>query len=427
MCITRQRPTCFTIGDGATPGGKPAARRALCEEATLTVRGRENDPAASSTSIDEQVDWARSVLWDLRVGDGQEAEAAGVLLDVVNRLEAMLEHTTDMITVIAANGTIRFSNAAAGALTGHDEAVNGSSAFSLIHPDDMDVAADAFARCVNEPGSEIKAEFRLRYADDSWHHVEAYAKNCLDDPAAGVVVSMRDITERKENEAALVAANQAMQEFVAVASHELRTPTSVIRGFASTLEQRWAQLDEDSKVQFLGAIARSSERLGRLVDDLLIVSRLDAGVADGDGSSTELADTVAAALEELGDDAVDVESAVEPGILVRAERHVVRRIVRNFVENALRYGGLPIRVEATVGDGTVDIIVRDQGPGIPDGFEDKLFERFARADRNASRESGGTGLGLSIVLGMAQAAGGNAWYERNEPHGSCFVARLPLA
>jgi PAS domain S-box-containing protein len=377
-------------------------------------------------SSEDRLAWAQAVLSALPTGSEPD-EASRVILELVNRLEAMLEHTTDMITVVGGDGTIRYSNRAAGLLTGHDEDVNGTAAFDLIHPDDIDVAFGAFARCLEEPGKEELAEFRLRYADGSWHNVEAYAKNCLDSEVEGVVVSMRDVTERKAGEAALVAANQAMREFVAVASHELRTPTSVIHGFASTMDHRWNDLKDDDKREYLGAIARASDRLARLVDDLLTVSRLDAGADDFPPIRLELRSVVRSVIDELGAEAEGITVDVNDDVAVLANAHQARRIIRNYLENALRYGGAPISVEAeAVPEGLIAVRVRDSGDGVPQGFESRLFERFARADTDASRETAGTGLGLSIVRSLAHAVGGDAWYEPST-HGACFVATLPAA
>lgn len=119
------------------------------------------------------------------------------------RLEAMLEHTAEMITVLDPDGTIRFSNAAAGRLTGLSGAdVNGRFAFDLIHPDDMERVAQAYDTALRTPGPSERVEFRIRFADGTWHDVEATVNNLIDtQPIDGLVVSLRDITDRKAAEA----------------------------------------------------------------------------------------------------------------------------------------------------------------------------------------------------------------------------------
>jgi signal transduction histidine kinase len=217
-----------------------------------------------------------------------------------------------------------------------------------------------------------------------------------------------------------------MQEFVAVAAHELRGPMSVIRGFAALAETRWGDLGEPAKLDMVGAIARSSERLGRLIDDLLVLSRLDAGASDGEAARIGLADAVIAALDDLGSSSAGIEVRIGADVTVVARDHQVRRIVRNYVENALRYGRPPIVIDALVDADHVDVRIRDEGDGVPVGMEERVFEPFASADQASSRAQGGSGLGLSIVRGLARANGGDAWYEPNEPHGSSFTVRLPV-
>jgi PAS domain S-box-containing protein len=376
-------------------------------------------------SIEERLAWAQAVLRALPPTD-EVAEASSVLTELVDRLEAMLEHTTDMITVIGSDGNIRFSNRAAGLLTGHDEEVNGSGAFDFIHPDDAETAINAFTQCLAAPGNEERAEFRLRYADGTWHPVEAYAKNCLDSPVEGVVVSMRDISERKEGEDALIAANQAMREFVAVASHELRTPTSVIHGFAATMEDRWDQLDDADKRQYIGAISRASDRLARLVEDLLTVSRIDAGADELEPVHLDASAVIERVVDEVSGLSADVELSVDGGLVVVANAGHAHRMIANYLENAMRYGRPPITVQGRGTGDRAEIRVIDSGSGVPADFEPRLFERFARADTDTSRESAGTGLGLSIVRSLAEANGGSAWYERRNDR-THFVVTLPLA
>jgi signal transduction histidine kinase len=117
---------------------------------------------------------------------------------------------------------------------------------------------------------------------------------------------------------------------------------------------------------------------------------------------------------------------VDEKLEVLADPNHFRQIVTNFLTNALKYGRTPIQVEAAVSDGTVEVRVRDQGEGVPEDFVPRLFEKFAQAPGVAQAHRG-TGLGLSIVRGLARAQGGDAWYEPNEPRGSCFGVRLPRA
>jgi signal transduction histidine kinase len=217
-------------------------------------------------------------------------------------------------------------------------------------------------------------------------------------------------------------ANQAMREFVAIASHDLRTPVTVIKGFCIALQEQWTIVSERDKLEYLSMMDRQADHLSRLVDDLLTVSRIDAHVVEIRKEPMEIAPAVARALEGLDAEvAVDVPSGLE----AHADPHHVHRMLRNYVENALNYGGPPVKIEAKPRDGWIEVMVRDHGEGIDTQFKARLFEKFARAQTGVAEGKQGTGLGLSIVRGLAQANGGEAWYEPNVPKGSCFGIRLP--
>lgn len=378
----------------------------------------------ASARIVEQLAWARQVLADeAEERSDSYRRAVHIVFDLVDRLEAMLQHTTDMITVLSADGRIRYSNAAAGALTGFGEDVNGMEALEFIHPDDRDRAIEALVSCAAEPGAVAEAEVRLRFADGQWHDVEAYARNCLDSSVDGIVVSMRDITERNHAARVRAAAHDAMRDFVALASHELRTPTTVIKGFTDTLQRRWDEIPESERRVYTSAVAGAADRLSRLIDDLLILSTSDAS-EHAPRRPIEVSTTVAAVVERFRSPPGQLEIDVPPGTQVMANGAQLERMLGNLLDNALRYGSPPIRVEATPQPASVLIAVEDRGPGVPRPFEPELFGRFARADKSASRLTGGTGLGLAVVRALARANGGDAWYEPNVAAGARFVVEL---
>lgn len=215
----------------------------------------------------------------------------------------------------------------------------------------------------------------------------------------------------------LRASNDAMREFVAVASHELRTPTTVVKGFASTLQMHWDTIGERDRRDFIAAILRSADHLTELIDDLLTVSTIDAGVVEPHLEPVPVIDAINLSLDDVPDIVVDVRAPDD--LVVEADPEHLRRILRNYVENAAHYGHAPYEVEAVAVNGVVEIRVRDHGEGLPDDFADRAFDKFARATPGPE----GTGLGLSIVRGLAEAGGGRAWYEPGD--GSCFAVSFP--
>jgi signal transduction histidine kinase len=235
------------------------------------------------------------------------------------------------------------------------------------------------------------------------------------------------VTERERQVAQdLADANQAMREFVAIASHDLRTPISLVRGYASLLLGSWDTLADADKRKHLEAIERQGSHLSRLVDDLLTISRLDAKALQPDAHDVRLAEAVNEVVRDLGRDD-DVECGIEDDLVASVDPEHLGRIVRNLVENAFAYGEPPVELGASLdGDGSSVLVrVRDHGDGVPPDFLPRLFGRFARAETTKTREQRGTGLGLSIVRGLAQANGGDIHYEPASDGGACFVLRLP--
>ncbi len=226
--------------------------------------------------------------------------------------------------------------------------------------------------------------------------------------------------QRKNRE--LQAAAELKSRFVSIVSHELRSPLSAILGFAALMDLDWEELDEEDKRNYVRSIERQSRRLNRLVEDLLMVSRLETGTVETRPSDFDLCEAIEQAISDLN---VAVTKVVcPPGTRVHADRDHVTQMLVNFLTNAVRYGAPPIRVEVQLEVEFVDLKVCDGGRGVEEGFLSRLFQPFARA---RGVKSAGSGLGLSIVRGLARANGGDSWYEPLEPHGACFVVRLPAA
>jgi signal transduction histidine kinase len=242
-----------------------------------------------------------------------------------------------------------------------------------------------------------------------------------------LALSRAELSERERQTAIeLQVANEAMREFVAIASHDLRTPVTVIKGFATALESDGDNIPIEQRQQFLGTIRRHADHLSVIIDDLLTTSRLDAGVIEPTAIDVDLGPF----LRRLAGDLAPEEPVivdVPDGLHLRVDPEHLQRMVTNYLVNAFRYGAPPVTLRARQRTDDVEILVCDQGPGVPHDFASRAFEKFARVDKRHSRETQGTGLGLAIVRGLARASGGDAWFTPNEPKGACFGIRLPLA
>jgi two-component system phosphate regulon sensor histidine kinase PhoR len=238
----------------------------------------------------------------------------------------------------------------------------------------------------------------------------------------GAVTTFLDITETRRLE-------QVRRDFVANASHELKTPLTSIRGFAETLLE--GDPPPPLKEQFLSAIRDNTLRLQRLVEDLLDLSRLESG----GWSAAHEAVSVAAAAEEAWTQYE--ESAAERGIDFTLEGDVVAvadprglvQIFRNLMENSLRHteegGHLHLGVTEPV-PGIAEVAFSDDGEGIPSRALPRIFERFYRADSSRARDIGGTGLGLAIVRHLVEAMGGEVWAESELGQGTTIRFTLPV-
>lgn len=246
-----------------------------------------------------------------------------------------------------------------------------------------------------------------------------------ENPAPGAVLVLNDITPLRRLE-------QVRKDFVANVSHELKTPITLIKGFAETLQDRSVRESPEAE-RFLEILFRNAERMDALVDDLLTLARLertDAPPLRKDQTRIKpLLETVAASLEhrraQKGSRLTlscpeDLAAPVNEGLLEQA--------VLNLADNALKYSGdgAEVELDARESDGFLEISIRDDGPGIPARHLPRIFERFYRVDRARSRQEGGTGLGLAIVRHIALAHGGEASVESREGAGSTFRIRVPM-
>ena len=225
----------------------------------------------------------------------------------------------------------------------------------------------------------------------------------------------------------LKAATAVKDEFIAVTNHELRTPLTTILGYAQTLQTRWASLEEEQRLEFIGHIRHQGRRLHLLVEDLLTLSSAQAGALELDLEPVSVSDAITEAIGQNGLAAAGVGNDCPPGLRVVASEDRLVQILTNLISNALKYGAEPIDVTAVQQGDAVEIRVCDSGEGVPEAFVPRLFDKFSQASHGASRTAEGTGLGLAIVQELAAAQDGVVRYERNEPKGARFCVRLPAA
>ena len=242
-------------------------------------------------------------------------------------------------------------------------------------------------------------------------------------PTGRIVVTMTDITQRRRLEV-------LRRDFVANASHELKTPVAAVRALAETLLTALPD-DPEAGRRFAERIARETERLDALAGDLLDLSRVERGALD-----VEPVDLVGLVKEVVGGYAdraeerrIRLDAELQPAVAMRGDRAQLGLLLSNLIDNALRYtpakGTVRVRLDAA--EGRAVLQVADNGEGIPTSELPRIFERFYRVDKARTRQTGGTGLGLAIVRHVAEAHGGAVRVGSELGRGSTFTVALPLA
>jgi signal transduction histidine kinase len=235
---------------------------------------------------------------------------------------------------------------------------------------------------------------------------------------------VRLFQHEREARLALERADEIKTNFIALASHELRTPVTTILGLATTLNQRGDELDDRQRHELRATLERQADRMARLVEQLLDLSRLDADAIAINPEQINLRERIEEIVASVAADRQeDVQIGVDPDLEAPADPGALDRIVGNLVANALRYGSPPVRVNAAHSDRHLRVFVEDRGEGVPPQFVPVLFERFTRGTR---ARVGGAGLGLAIARSYARAHNGDLVYENAEPHGARFQLILPV-
>jgi two-component system sensor histidine kinase KdpD len=220
-------------------------------------------------------------------------------------------------------------------------------------------------------------------------------------------------------------------ELLQTVSHELRTPLGAIKGFTTTLLEHERKLSREEKREFLEIIDQESDRLRGLIEDLLDMSKIEAGVLQLDRQAVPVAKLVAEAIKPVASRAPEHRfvASVPADLLADADPRRIRQVLHNLLENAVKYSpdGGTIQVQSHREDGQVVLSVRDQGVGIARQDLAQVFDRFHRVDTDLGRRVGGSGLGLAICRGIVDAHGGRIWAESEPGAGSVFSFTLPVA
>jgi two-component system sensor histidine kinase SenX3 len=346
------------------------------------------------------------IILSLRARDRARAETSSIIPDGVREV---LRGMDDAAVVVDTSSTVVAASAAAGPFHLAEGGV--------LRSDEL----RAVARRVRDGDSATTATLRLQRGAPPAEPRLVVVRATRISPRLTLLV-LRDITERERVE-------QMRRDFVANTSHELKTPVGAVSLLAEAIES--AADDPDQVRNFASRLTAEAARLASLTARIMNLSRLQAADELTHDRDVAVDEILAAAVEahaiQAGSAGVEIVRGGERGLYVRGDAQILIEAVGNLLANAIHYSprGSDIGVGVKADDRVVEIAIADRGIGIPEGDQERIFERFYRADQARSRRTGGTGLGLAIVKHAVQRHGGEVRLWSRPGRGSTFTIRLP--
>jgi PAS domain S-box-containing protein len=338
------------------------------------------------------------------------------------RQRALVDAAMDGIVVMNAEGRIERANPAASRIFQRTvRELPGMAMSELIDPASL---ADIEAQ--RRAGADaVRLETTGVRKDGSQFAAEISIAGMREGERRDLVVFVRDISARRE-------LDKLKEEFVSTVSHELRTPLTSIAGSLGLIAAEAGGPLPDKAMRLISIAQANSQRLVRLINDVLDVEKLESGKLPFQFTPVDLSDVATRAIESVHGYAdqlgVDVRLALAEPAPVRGDPDRLVQVVTNLLSNACKFspkGGVVTVSVSQEGEQAV-LSVADHGPGVPEAFRDRIFSRFAQADSSDARSKSGTGLGLYIAKEIAERHGGRLWYESQPGGGALFSLGLPL-
>jgi PAS domain S-box-containing protein len=360
------------------------------------------------------------------ITEGKEAEEARERSERYYR--SLIRYAGDMITIVDADLRFRWGSPTAGRITGHDpSSIYGKPLLDYIHPDDIAAARGNLESIKETPGASFTLESRFRHSDGSYHFHAVMVTNLLEDAAVrGLVINSRDINERKLMEEELLARNQELDAFARTVAHDLRTPLSLIEGYAQLLQEGKNSYEEEK--YYLVNIVNAVRHMDELTESLLEYAQV--GHSGGEIAAVESGEVVQEVLLQQATmlEQNNIEIEVKKGLpVVMVDEIKLRQVFANLLDNAIKYignnGDPRIEIGTRPAEGEVIFYLKDNGRGIKEEQQSEIFQPFKRFAGSASR---GLGIGLSTVKLAVQGWGGRIWVESSPGQGSTFLFTAPL-
>lgn len=376
------------------------------------------------------------LMFGRNISDRKRTEK--LLTESESRLRAVTENALDLIGILDERGRVKYMAGPVEELLGlNPRRTRMSLAMDRVHPEDMSIVRRGLVESLHHPERLISVEFRVEHADGTWRVLSLKGRNLMNTPGVeGILVSMRDVTQRKRFEAELVEAKEKAEEmarlksaFLANMSHEIRTPLTAILGFADVL----AREVTGEHREFAELIQEGGQRLSETLNSVLDLARLEAGGFKPEFETIDAGETVHSVtsvfqtLAQKKGVELKTEMLPEP-LLVRADRTVLSRVLQNLIGNAIKFtdhGSVTVNVEKE--QSWFEIHVIDTGSGIDSEFIPHLFDEFKQESTGLARSHEGTGLGLTITRRLVELMEGEIRVKSTKGEGSTFTVRIPYS
>ena len=342
------------------------------------------------------------------------------------RFRLLVQNAFDIITILTKDGVITYESGSVKRLLGYDpdERV-GKNIFrdTIVHPEDLEKKISAFREAVTKANELVRTEFRLKHKDGSYRDIEAFYLNLLDDPhIEGIVANYHDITEQRKLE-------QQREEFISIASHELKTPVTSVKGYIQILQDIFSTTGDVMSIELINKLHLQIDRLTNLIKDLLDVTQIRQGQLEFRESSFD----IDALIHEI---VSDMQLSTKKHLIVAdlnaaknitADKERIGQVLNNLISNAIKYSpnADKVLVTSNAAEENITVCVQDFGIGINLDMQKRIFERFFRL-HDKRHPYPGLGLGLYIASEIVKHHGGSLTVQSVPGKGSVFCLTVPV-
>ena len=379
--------------------------------------------AARINKGEAKKDWVLLVIEDIT----QRKKAELQLKNSEERFRLLVQNASDIITILTPEGTILYESEPVEKILGYttqERVGKNILKDTIVHPDDLKIKANAFKQAVSNKDTPVKTEFRLKHKNGTYRDIEAVYLNMLDDiRIQGVVGNYHDITEQRKLE------NQR-EEFVSIASHELKTPVTSLKGYVQIIQDMLSPSEDGLATELLQKLNLQVDRLTSLIKDLFDITKMKEGRMDFKMSNFNIDELISEMVNDiqLASKKHIIVADLQAKETITADRERIGQALRNLLSNAVKYSpdSDKVIVTSSSDEEKITVYVQDFGIGIDPREHQKLFTRFFRSSSDSVPRNAGLGLGLYIASEIIKHHNGTITVSSEKNKGSVFSFTLPL-